>query len=104
MSLFRTRLAVLGWKFFGALFLEQKNTKPNPSKAELKSGYAVSLGRITFLIVMGYMIYLWTRSLSGASASMPPGLLEVFYVLASYIFGGKIVNAVRNKLSRDQEE
>lgn len=82
------RVKTFLWRFLGALILEPKGE----SKA-----YAVSLGRVLLLVVLGYLLFLWTMNLRGTPMEMPAGLIEVFYVLAGYIFGGKVVEAARRR-------
>ena len=75
------------WKFVGALI---SDTKPNGE-------VAVSLGRICFLAVLIFMFILWRKSLYNG-IEMPPGLMEVFYTLAAYVFGSKAIDTVRDRL------
>lgn len=82
------KIKIFLWRFFGALFLEEKGKGQS---------YAISLGRVVFLVVLSYLIYMWTKSLRGGEVAMPAGLMEVFYVVAGYIFGGKVVSAVRKR-------
>lgn len=73
------------WKLVGSLIMD---TKPN---GEL----GISLGRVCFLFVLGVLSLLWFKSLfSGKALSMPSGLMEVFYILAGYVFGSKGMDAV----------
>jgi hypothetical protein len=54
----------------------------------------VSLGRLAFFAVLVQFFILWHRALfSGIVTEAPPGLLEVFYTLAAYVLGTKIVRA-----------
>lgn len=54
----------------------------------------VSLGRLAFAAVLIQFFILWHRALfSGMTVECPPGLLEVFYALAAYVLGTKIVRA-----------
>jgi len=54
----------------------------------------VSLGRLAFAAVLVQFFILWHRALfSGIVTEAPPGLLEVFYTLAAYVLGTKIVHA-----------
>jgi hypothetical protein len=54
----------------------------------------VSLGRLAFAAVLIQFFILWRRALfSGTEVQCPPGLLEVFYTLAAYVLGTKIVRA-----------
>lgn len=109
------------YKWVGGIFLEEK-----------KDGtLAVSLGRVSFVGVLGYMVSIWEKwkpvridpkelveALKAAGdlsqdtigqaivaathgapdlSSMPAGLMEVFYVLAGYILGGKALGALKEK-------
>jgi hypothetical protein len=113
------------YKWIGGLFLEDKG-----------GAQVISLGRVTFLIVFGWMLTFWTRwylaapldaaalaaatlallpldqsllptdvanacrdaiaSLT-ASRELPPGILEVFWTLTAYVFGGKVTDALKTK-------
>lgn len=54
----------------------------------------MSLGRLAFAAVLVQFFILWKRALfSGLEVECPPGLLEVFYTLAAYVLGTKIVRA-----------
>ena len=78
-------LAAWAHKYIGGLFLEEKDGK-----------MVVSIGRVALLIVLGMMIWVWYRCMAyEGTAEMPPGLFEVFCVLASYVFGTKVVGAIR---------
>ena len=55
----------------------------------------VSLGRVCFLAVLGVLFLVWAKSLAGDSPELPPGIMEVFFVLAAYVFGTKTVSAVK---------
>jgi hypothetical protein len=76
------------YKWIGGLFLEDKN-----------GVLVVSLGRVSFLVVLGWMLVFWSRwyFTAGAEANLPPGLLEVFYTLAAYVFGSKVTDVLRAK-------
>lgn len=76
------------WRFLGALILEPKGDQKT---------YAVSLGRVLLLVTITYLVILWSKHLYGIETTMPVGLLEVFYVLAGYVFGGKVVEAARRR-------
>jgi hypothetical protein len=75
------------WKILGALITD---TKPD-------GRVAVSLGRVCFLGVLGFLFMLWFKSLHNV-VEMPQGLMEVFYVLAGYVFGSKAVETVRSRI------
>jgi len=74
------------WKFVGALI---SDTKPDGQ-------VAVSLGRVCFLAVLVFMFILWRKSMYSSEVVMPPGLMEVFYCLAGYVFGTKAIEAGKN--------
>lgn len=76
------------WQIVGALI---SDTKPNGK-------LAVSLGRVCFLAVLVFMFVLWRKSLY-KPIEMPPGLLEVFYTLAGYVFGSKAIAVLRSKVA-----
>ena len=102
----KTRLA--GWwsyfklwtyKYIGGLVMEEK-----------KDGQlSVSLGRVSFVAVLMWIMSYWREwaataaeavGVPGESAVavvtiMPPGMMEVFYALASYNFGTKLAGAVK---------
>ena len=82
------RIKTFLWRFFGALLFEPKGDHKT---------YAVSLGRVLLMLVLSYLVYLWTNIFMGKELPMPAGLMEVFYVLAGYIFGGKVVEAARRR-------
>jgi len=75
------------WKYIGTLFMEEKQN----------GKMAVSLGRVTFLAVLAQFFIVWHKALTGVEVSIPPGLMEVFYVIAGYTLGTKVVQAVRLK-------
>jgi len=63
----------------------------------------VSLGRLAFFAVLVQFFILWHRALfSGIATEAPPGLLEVFYTLAAYVLGTKIVRAGAEALGRSK--
>lgn len=74
------------WKFVAALI---SDTKQNGE-------VAVSLGRVCFLSVLLFMFFMWYKSFSGPIEE-PPGLMEVFYTLAGYVFGTKALEFIREK-------
>lgn len=79
------------WKIVGALI---SDTKPNGQ-------VAVSLGRVCFLAVLVFMFILWRKSMYATEIDMPPGLMEVFYCLAGYVFGTKAIEAGKNLFSKN---
>ena len=71
---------------------------------EKKDGtLAISLGRTSFVAVLGWLMTYWQSwepaiVPGGANlVTIPPGLLEVFYALAAYIFGTKLSTAIKAK-------
>jgi len=82
------KIKIFLWRFFGALFLEEKGSGKT---------YAVSLGRLVLLLTLAYLVYIWTKTIQGAELDAPAGLMEVFYVAAGYVFGGKVVDVVRRR-------
>jgi hypothetical protein len=83
------KIKIFCWRFLGALLLEEKG--------ESKT-YAVSLGRVVLLFTLCYLAIIWTKALKGTGdLDAPAGLMEVFYVASGYVFGGKVVDAVRRR-------
>ena len=80
------------WKFVGALISDTKQS----------GEVAVSLGRVCFLAVLIFMFVMWEKSLTEA-VEAPPGLMEVFYTLAGYVFGTKALEFVRGRLGGSGE-
>ncbi len=94
------------YKYIGGLVMEEK-----------KDGQlSVSLGRVSFVaVLLKIMTYWgdWAATAVGTAgdtvetgemveavvSSMPPGMIEVFYVLATYNFGTKISGALKSKWS-----
>ena len=66
---------------------------------ETKDGkLVVSIGRVSFLAVLLTMLWVWYRSVMyEGSATMPPNIMEVFYVLSAYVFGSKVVGVLKDK-------
>jgi len=83
-----SKVKLFCWRFLGALLLQEKGDNKT---------YAVSLGRVVLLFTLGYLAFIWTKTLKGASMDAPAGLMEVFYVASGYVFGGKVVDAVRRR-------
>jgi len=75
------------WKYIGTLVMEVKSN----------GKMAMSLGRVTFLAVLVQFFIVWYKSLNGVDVALPPGLMEVFYVISGYTLGTKVVQAVRLK-------
>ena len=67
--------------FIGALIMEPKN-----------GGQGISLGRVCFLAVLGIMGVRWLSGLESLET-----MLSVWYVLAGYVLGGKVVETVKAK-------
>jgi len=82
------------YKYLGGLFMDDKGGK-----------LTVSLGRVTILLVLFQMMWVWRRvALGGESGvELPDGMLEVFLVLASYVFGSKITSALHTKWKNGKE-
>ena len=76
--------------FIGAMIMEPKN-----------GGQGISLGRVCFLTVLGIMGLRWLGGLEALDS-----LLSVWYVLAGYVLGGKVVETVKAKFEapKDDEE
>ena len=87
------------YKYIGGLVMEEK-----------KDGHlSVSLGRVSFVATLLWIMSFWkewsTTALEATGApgetaiavisTMPPGMMEVFYALASYNFGTKVAGAVK---------
>lgn len=75
-----------GSKYIGGLFMET-----NSEDGERR----VSLGRVLIMIVMFHMIWTWRQG-----DPLPPGLLEVFFALAGYVFGTKLTGAISSRRCR----
>jgi len=73
------------WKYIGGLFMDEKA----PGK------WAMSLGRVAFMAVLGQMMWKWYKY---EGEGLPPGMMEVFYTLAVYVFGTKITDIVNAKM------
>lgn len=73
------------WKYIGGLFMDEKA----PGK------WAMSLGRVAFLAVLGQMMWKWYKF---EGEGLPPGMMEVFYTLAVYVFGTKITDIFNAKV------
>jgi len=82
------------YKYLGGLFMDDKGGK-----------LTVSLGRVTILLVLFQMMWIWRRmALDGEpGVELPDGMLEVFLVLAGYVFGSKITSALHTKWSNGHE-
>lgn len=76
------------WQFVGALISDTKQD----------GKVAISLGRVCFLAVLVFMFILWSKSISEPVETIPPGLMEVFYTLAGYVFGSKAIEAIKGHL------
>lgn len=82
-------IPVFAWKFVGALVMDDS-----------KNGKAgISLGRVCFLGVLSVLFVLWFESLSGKEMELPPGIMEVFFTLAGYVFGTKAVRLVQDRMN-----
>ena len=68
--------------FVGAMLMEPKN-----------GGQGISLGRVCFLAVLGLMGTRWLRGQESLDT-----LLSVWYVLAGYVLGGKVIEGVKGHL------
>lgn len=87
-------LAIKGflWKYLGTLIMEeQKNGQ-----------WAMSLGRVCFIAVLVQLFVLWHKSIDGAAVTIPPGLMETFYILTGYVFGSKAIQALNLKWGKGE--
>lgn len=82
------------YKYIGGLFMEEKGGK-----------LTVSLGRVAMVLILIMFVWVWRRSvLDGETGvELPAGMLEVFYVLAGYVFGSKIASGLKTKWSNGAE-
>ena len=81
-------LRLWAWKYVGTLFM-------SPSAG---GQMAVSLGRLAFVAVLCQFFWIWHKAGTGAPpAELPPGLMDVFLTTAGYVFGTKIIDAVKGK-------
>ena len=82
------------YKYLGGLFMDGKGGK-----------LTVSLGRVTILLVLFQMMWIWRRVALGnePGVELPDGMLEVFLVLAGYVFGSKITSALHTKWKNGKE-
>lgn len=81
------------WKLAGAVITDTK----------VDGRVAVSLGRLGFISVLGFMFFLWNKSIENPDITMPPGLMEVFYTFAGYVLGTKVLEVIR-KVKEPKEE
>lgn len=58
--------------------------------------WSVSLGRVAFVAVLIEWFVVW----ASGRKEMPPGLLEVFGILAAYTFGSKVTGILGDKFRR----
>lgn len=82
------------YKYIGGLFMDEKHGK-----------LTVSLGRVAMVLMLIMFIWIWRRSVLGGEigVELPSGMLEIFYVLAGYVFGSKITTNLRIKWSNGSE-
>ena len=82
------------YKYLGGLFMDDKGGK-----------LTVSLGRVTILLVLFQMMWVWRKVVLDAEpgGELPDGMLEVFLILASYVFGSKITSALHTKWKNGKE-
>lgn len=83
------------YKYIGGLFMDDKAGQ-----------LTVSLGRVTLLLVLIQMMWVWKRGvLDGepGTPELPDGMLEVFMILAGYVFGSKITSALHTKWGNGKE-
>ena len=95
MSKFWSDTKAWTYKYVGGLVMEEK-----------KDGtLAISLGRVSFVAVLCWMMAYWNSwdpaivPEGTELVTLPPGLLEVFYTLAAYIFGTKLSTAIKAKFT-----
>ena len=88
-------LRLWAWKYVGTLFMAPG----------VGGQMAVSLGRLAFVAVLIQFFWIWHKAGTGTPpAELPPGLMEVFYTMTGYVFGTKIVDAVKGKGGSPNEE
>ena len=75
-------------KYVGGLVMDQKDGKS-----------VMSLGRSAMVLILGCFVWVWRRSIldGEAGVELPDGMLQVFFVLAGYVFGTKITSKFGNK-------
>ncbi len=89
MKSFWNAIKHYAFTFVGAMIMEPKN-----------GGQGISLGRVCFLGVLIILSLGWLKSLGGEVVETPESLLKVWYVLAGYVLGGKVVDTVKTRMSR----
>lgn len=88
-----TALGSWGQRYIGGMFMEPKNGDGK---------MYMSIGRVCLAVILIVMIWFWYKAVAyEGSGEMPSGLMEVFYVFAGYVFGGKVVEIVKGKLGAD---
>jgi len=82
------------YKYIGGLFMDEKNGQ-----------LTMSLGRVTLLLILFQMMWVWRKVVLDAEpgGELPDGMLEVFLILASYVFGSKITSALHTKWKNGKE-
>jgi len=91
LSRFWEGLKTWCFKYIGGLFMEDKAGQ-----------MVVSLGRVAILLVLLQMMWIWKRAVVDGEqiSALPEGMIEVFLILASYVFGTKAVNALNKKWTK----
>ena len=82
------------FKYIGGLFMDEKHGKT-----------VMSLGRSAMVLILVMFVWVWSRSvLNGETGvELPDGMLEVFYVLASYVFGTKVTTVFKSKRGHEHK-
>ena len=86
------------YRYIGGLFMEQKDGKS-----------VISIGRVAFMGVLGIMAWYWLfksapivpEGKPPIQLELPDGLIEAFYALAGYVFGTKLVGALKSRNSNN---
>ena len=77
------------WKYLGTLFMDEKN-----------GGQAVSLGRVSFLLVLGLALWMWSP-LEG-SLEIPDTMSTTLLTLMGYNLGTKGLVAAKEIFGKDK--
>ena len=80
------------FRYFGTFFMEQKKNK-----------WVMSLGRTSFIILFALAFYMWATFLGVGSVTLPPDMLKLLMVLASYNFGSKVAEIVKSYIKEKKE-
>lgn len=83
-------------KYCGGLVMEQKDGQ-----------WVISIGRVSFLTVLVVLLSLWLGVVEwkvDGKPSIPDGIMEAFYTLATYIFGSKVTGVLQTKYESKQDK